>query len=126
MKREMLILQTDSALHRSAATPKLDLGNKSQTRSCQRAANCYHGRMSAKASRRLRNALVVVLVLAALYTAYRYTLHRMVEAKLDEIRKQGYPVTLAELDKWYRCCALNRALSDRQRRIARFARCACS
>ncbi len=25
----------------------------------------------------------------------------MVEAKLDEIRKQGYPVTLAELDKWY-------------------------
>jgi hypothetical protein len=57
--------------------------------------------MSAKASRRLRNALFVVLVLAGLYAAYRYTLHRMVEAKLDEIRKQGYPVTLAELDKWY-------------------------
>ena len=57
--------------------------------------------MSAKASRRLRTALVVVLVLGALYIAYRYTLHRMVEAKLDEIRQQGYPVTLAELDKWY-------------------------
>lgn len=52
-------------------------------------------------SRRLRNALVVLLVLVALYAAYRYTLHRMVEAKLDEIRKQGYPATLAELDKWY-------------------------
>jgi hypothetical protein len=51
--------------------------------------------------RRLRTALVIVLALAALYAAYRYTLHRMVEAKLDEIRKQGYPVTLTELDKWY-------------------------
>jgi len=57
--------------------------------------------MSAKASRRLRNALVVVLILATLYTAYRYMFHRMVESKLDEMRKQGYPVTLAELDKWY-------------------------
>ena len=57
--------------------------------------------MTAKTSCRLRNALVVVLVLAALYAAYRYTLHRMVDAKLDEIRKQGYPVMLAELDKWY-------------------------
>jgi hypothetical protein len=57
--------------------------------------------MSAKASRRLRTALVVVLVLAALYSAYRYTLHRVVETKLDELRKQGYPVTLVELDKWY-------------------------
>lgn len=57
--------------------------------------------MSARPSRRLRNVLVVVLILAALYTAYRYTLHRMVEARLDEIRKQGYPVTIAELDKWY-------------------------
>ena|ERR1017187_7880894 len=57
--------------------------------------------MAAKTSRRLRNALVVLLVLVGLYATYRYTLHRMVEAKLDEIRKQGYPVTLAELDKWY-------------------------
>jgi hypothetical protein len=57
--------------------------------------------MSAKASRRLRTQLIVVLILPALYTAYRYTLHRMVESKLDAIRQQGYPVTLAELDKWY-------------------------
>ena len=56
--------------------------------------------MTGKTSR-LRNALVVMFALAVVYGAYRYTLHRMVEAKLDEIRKQGYPVTLAELDKWY-------------------------
>jgi hypothetical protein len=55
----------------------------------------------AKRRRWPRRILVVILVLAALYAAYRYTLHRMVEAKVDEIRKQGYPVTLAELDKWY-------------------------
>ncbi|MGD0649801.1 MAG: hypothetical protein ABSA97_01430 [Verrucomicrobiia bacterium] len=55
----------------------------------------------AKRRRWPRRILVVILVLAALYAAYRYTLHRMVEAKLDEIRKQGYPVTLTELDKWY-------------------------
>jgi hypothetical protein len=57
--------------------------------------------MSAKAFRRLRTALIVLLLLATLYVAYRYTLHRMVEAKLNEIRQQGCPVTLAELDKWY-------------------------
>ena len=57
--------------------------------------------MSVKLSRRLRTALVVVLALVALYGAYRYTLHLMLESKLDEIRQQGYPVTLAELDKWY-------------------------
>jgi hypothetical protein len=48
-----------------------------------------------------RRVLVVVLLFAALYSGYRYTLHRMIEAKLDGIRQQGYPVTLAELDKWY-------------------------
>ena len=48
-----------------------------------------------------RRLLIVFLVLGCLYGVYRYTLYRMVEAKLDEIRKQGYPVTLAELDKWY-------------------------
>ena len=57
--------------------------------------------MRAKTSRCLRNLLVVVLILSALYVAYRYTLRRRVEAKLDEIRKQGYPATLAELDEWY-------------------------
>jgi hypothetical protein len=49
----------------------------------------------------LRIVVVVLFVLVSTYAAYRYTLHRMVEAKLDEIRKQGYPVTPAELDKWY-------------------------
>jgi hypothetical protein len=53
------------------------------------------------ASKRARRWYVALLVIVALYVAYRYTLHRMVEAKLDEVRKQGYPVTLAELDKWY-------------------------
>jgi hypothetical protein len=48
-----------------------------------------------------RHLLVAVLVLAALYAGYRYTLHRIVEAKLDAIRKQGSPVTLAQLGKWY-------------------------
>jgi len=58
-------------------------------------------RMSVKLSRRLRTALVVVLILAALYAAFRYTLHRMVEARLDEIRQQGYPVTPEELFRLY-------------------------
>ncbi len=48
-----------------------------------------------------RKLVVVFAVLACLYAAYRYTLHRMVEAKLATIRAQGYPATLAELGKWY-------------------------
>lgn len=54
-----------------------------------------------KKRRWLRIVLAVFLVLVVAYAAYRYTLHRMVEAKLDEIRKQGYPVTLEELDDFY-------------------------
>jgi len=54
--------------------------------------------MASKRARRWSIALIVVLTL---YATYRYTLHRMVEARLDEIRRQGYPVTLAELDMWY-------------------------
>lgn len=50
---------------------------------------------------RPRRMLIVLSILAVFYVAYRLTLHFMVEAKLNEIRKQGYPVTLAELDKWY-------------------------
>jgi hypothetical protein len=52
-------------------------------------------------TRWLRRLLIALLALIALYAAYRYTLHRLVEAKLDAIRREGYPVTLAELDKWY-------------------------
>src|SRR5258706_6976070 len=48
-----------------------------------------------------RRVLVVVFVLAALYGISRYTLHRMVEAKHDAIRKAGYPVTFTEVDKLY-------------------------
>src|SRR6266404_6035033 len=52
-------------------------------------------------SRRARRWRIALIVALALYATYRCTLHLMVKAKLDEIRKQGYPVTLAELDKWY-------------------------
>lgn len=41
------------------------------------------------------------MVVLALYATYRGTLHLMVQAKLKEIRRRGYPATLAELDKWY-------------------------
>ena len=51
--------------------------------------------------RRWRKLAIILGVLLCLYVAYRLTLHFKVEAKLNEIRKQGYPVTLAELDKWY-------------------------
>lgn len=57
--------------------------------------------MSAQGSRRWRVALIICLVLATLFTAYRLTLHFILQAKLNAIRQQGYPVTLAELDKWY-------------------------
>jgi hypothetical protein len=50
---------------------------------------------------RWRRIAIIFGVLLCVYVAYRLTLHFIVEAKLDEIRKQGYPVTLAELDKWY-------------------------
>jgi hypothetical protein len=53
------------------------------------------------ASKRTRRWYIALIIVLGLYVAYRCTLHLMVQAKLDEIRKQGYPVTLAELDKWY-------------------------
>jgi hypothetical protein len=48
-----------------------------------------------------RILFVVFLVIVIAFGIYRYTLHLMVEARLDEIRKQGLPVTPAELDRWY-------------------------
>lgn len=70
--------------------------------------------MSAKASRRLRTALVVVLalVVAAKLVAslvyYRSTsellrrnIHAALSAELETVRAEGLPVTFAELDKWY-------------------------
>ena len=55
--------------------------------------------MSAKPRRRLRNTLVVVLVLAVIYIAYRLTLHSMVEARINDIRNRHEPATLIELGK---------------------------
>jgi len=40
-------------------------------------------------------------IIAVLCPAYRLTLHFIVEAKLNEIRNQGFPVIPAELDEWY-------------------------
>jgi hypothetical protein len=73
--------------------------------------------MSAKASRRLRTALVVVLTVAVLAVGaklvasilyYRSTselLKRSIDvalqAELEAIRAEGLPLTLAEVDKWY-------------------------
>src|SRR5882757_9465342 len=51
-------------------------------------------------SKRARQWCIALIVVLASYTTYRCTLH-LVQARLDEIRRQGYPVTLAELDKWY-------------------------
>ena len=44
---------------------------------------------------------VVVLLLAGGYLLYRAILTNKTQAKIDAIRKAGYPVTLEELDKWY-------------------------
>jgi hypothetical protein len=51
--------------------------------------------------RKLKILLATLVLLAVAYTAYRYTLRHLVDAKLDAIRRKSYPVTLAELDKWY-------------------------
>src|SRR5262245_47120028 len=48
---------------------------------------------------RLRVALL--LLLAVLYAGYRVTLHAMIQAKLNAIRAQGYPVTFEDLNAWY-------------------------
>src|ERR1017187_6193093 len=53
------------------------------------------------ASKRARRWCIALIIALALYATYRCTLHLMVKARLDEIRRQGHPVTLAELDKWY-------------------------
>lgn len=47
-----------------------------------------------------RRLLILFVVLCLLYVCYRIVLHWMVEAKLSEIRRQGYPVTMAELEAW--------------------------
>ncbi len=73
--------------------------------------------MSAKASRRLRTALVVVLTVAVLAGVAKYiagvaycrstsellrrNINAALSAELEMVRAEGLPVTLAEVDKWY-------------------------
>ena len=54
--------------------------------------------MTATTRRRWR---IILIVLAVFYAGYRLTFHWLVEAKLTEIRRQGYPATLVELNNWY-------------------------
>ncbi len=44
---------------------------------------------------------VLVLALAAIYGGYRWSLQRAIAARLDAIRADGYPATLAELQAAY-------------------------
>ncbi|MCG3149815.1 MAG: hypothetical protein PCFJNLEI_03280 [Verrucomicrobiae bacterium] len=68
-----------------------------------------------------RRVLRVCLVFAVLYIGYRLTLRWMIEAKLSEIRKQGCPVTLAELNSWYSTAPLTANVASEYMRA--FARC---
>jgi hypothetical protein len=45
--------------------------------------------------------LALVLVMAGTLGIVRYTLHRRVAVKLAQLRAEGYPTTLSELDAWY-------------------------
>ncbi|MSR65563.1 MAG: hypothetical protein EXS18_07275 [Verrucomicrobiae bacterium] len=49
----------------------------------------------------MRFPLVVVILLLVAFVSWRYTVHRRIEAKLDDIREEGYPVTLVDLEEWY-------------------------
>ncbi|MHC4643128.1 MAG: hypothetical protein ACYS32_15910 [Planctomycetota bacterium] len=52
--------------------------------------------------RKVLQALVVLLVIIiAGFVVFRLVLKLKVHARLDAIRADGYPVTCAELDKWY-------------------------
>jgi hypothetical protein len=45
--------------------------------------------------------LILLLVGAAAFVFFRISLKSKLQAKIDAIRAAGYPVTCAELDKWY-------------------------
>ncbi len=45
--------------------------------------------------------LYAMLLLVIAFTIFRYTVHRRVVNRLNDIRDAGYPVTLEELDAWY-------------------------
>ena len=70
--------------------------------------------MAAKISRRLRNALVVLLVLVVAATCIASLLYQRstsdllkrnidaaLTAELETVRAEGLPLTFAEMDKWY-------------------------
>lgn len=45
--------------------------------------------------------LVLVLLPVLVYAIYRLELRRRVSAALDEVRRDGFPATVAELNEWY-------------------------
>jgi hypothetical protein len=45
--------------------------------------------------------IVLLLVFIGLYVYYRLNEKSELQARIDAIRAEGYPVTCAELDKWY-------------------------
>jgi hypothetical protein len=50
---------------------------------------------------RLKTVVLVLLGLVALYFVYHLTLSLMIRERINSIRRAGFPVTCAELDKWY-------------------------
>ena len=61
-------------------------------------------RIIPKKRRRLKVSHVLLILLlfgAGLFAYYRLTVRSKLQARIDAIRAAGYPVTCAELDKWY-------------------------
>src|SRR6266404_6019222 len=52
-------------------------------------------------TRRLKIIALIFVGVLALYFAYRHTLARSIQARIDAIHHAGFPATCAELDKWY-------------------------
>ena len=50
---------------------------------------------------RWKGIFVILACLAALYVAYRFVLHHVVDVRIEAIRRAGLPATCAEFDKWY-------------------------
>ena len=48
-----------------------------------------------------RVIMVVALVAGCAFAIFRLSLRSKLNARIDAIRAAGYPVTWAELDKWY-------------------------
>jgi hypothetical protein len=71
-----------------------------------------HAHAPKKQRRWPRIVLIIFVAIAGIYTPYRYVLNRRVASKIDAIRKQGYPVTLDELDKWYQTPPAGENASD--------------